>query len=135
MWFLWIPMGLVPHSYLWPWVTTPLHFLISILSYSNLISSLSSLWLRYATQHLFLDFTKSTHPMQLLCVEDLKIVVREIHSPRTYTGKTIQDHTAIWQQHFFFFNPVPAQNVIWFFSNSLPSNSTFYLQGFICGIF
>ncbi|KAI4548431.1 hypothetical protein MG293_000761 [Ovis ammon polii] len=41
--------------------------------------------LKYGTQHLFLDFTKSTHPMQLLCVEDLKIVVREIHSPRTYT--------------------------------------------------
>ena len=41
--------------------------------------------------------------MQLLCVEDLKIVVREGHSPRTYTGKTIQDHAAIRQQLLFFF--------------------------------
>lgn len=104
------PLGLVPHNYLWPWVTaSPL---ISILSYSNFISSLSSLWLRCRTQHLFPDFTKSTHSMQLLYVEDLKTMLREVHRPRTHPVKTTQDHAAIRQQHFFFFHPVPAQSMI-----------------------
>ena len=108
------PLGLLPHNYLWPWVTaSPL---ISISSYSNSISSLSSLWLRCRTQHLFPDFTKHTHSMQLLCVEDLKTMVKEIHRPRTHPVKTTQDHTAIRQQHFFFFpSSTSSKHDLWFF--------------------
>ena len=50
--------------------------------------------------------------MQLLYVEDLKTMLREVHRPRTHPVKTTQDHAAIRQQHFFFFHPVPAQSMI-----------------------